>query len=40
LIIQVILLTAIIMMVGLMVTAKKRESVLNERREKEEAILD
>lgn len=41
LIIQVILLTAIIMMVGLMVSAKKKESLLKDKRiEKEEAILD
>lgn len=41
LIIQVILLTAITMMLGLMVTAKKRETVLNEiSTEKEEAIVE
>ncbi|UQD56488.1 cation:proton antiporter [Flavobacterium sp. K5-23] len=36
LIIQVILLTAFIMMIGLMVTAKKRDSILQERRRKRE----
>ena len=39
LIIQVILLTAVIMMLGLMITAKQRESILEERRKAKEKAL-
>jgi cell volume regulation protein A len=40
LIIQVILMTAIIMMLGLMITAKKRKTIIEERRKAKEAIPD
>lgn len=40
LIIQVILMTAIIMMLGLMVTAKKRETIIKERRKAKEQIIE
>lgn len=40
LIIQVILMTAIIMMLGLMITAKKRKTILEEKRKAKEAVLD
>ena len=39
LIIQVILMTAIIMMLGLMITAKQRQTVLEERRIAKETAL-
>ncbi|MEZ7500129.1 sodium:proton antiporter [Flavobacterium sp. Arc3] len=39
LIIQVILITAIIMMIGLMITAKKRKTILEEKRKAKEAEL-
>lgn len=40
LIIQVILMTAIIMMLGLMITAKKRKTILEEKRKAKEPALD
>jgi cell volume regulation protein A len=40
LIIQVILMTAIIMMLGLMITAKKRKTILEEKRKAKEHTLD
>ncbi|NGY38042.1 sodium:proton antiporter [Flavobacterium sp. XN-5] len=40
LIIQVILMTAIIMMLGLMITAKKRKTILEERRKAQEESMD
>jgi hypothetical protein len=39
LIIQVILLTAVIMMIGLMVTAKQQEAILEEKRKAKEKAM-